>query len=91
MEIQLVSTCHCVFSAALCSSVLADEEELWKWIKGTCSDYFILFQVMLLYHVNSWFRLILFSDLLLPEIKKKSEKMRQGRELYCIYLLSFMC
>lgn len=79
-----------MFSAALCSSVLADEEELWKWIKGTCSDYFILFQVMLLYHVNSWFRLILFSDLLLPEIKKKSEKMRQGRELYWIYLLSFM-
>ncbi|XP_051750591.1 cytosolic phospholipase A2 gamma-like [Ctenopharyngodon idella] len=38
-----------LYLQALCSSVLADEEEIWKWIKA----------------------------LLLPEIKKKCEKMRQ--------------
>ncbi|XP_067264369.1 cytosolic phospholipase A2 gamma-like [Chanodichthys erythropterus] len=26
-----------VYLQALCNSVLADEEELWKWIKGTCT------------------------------------------------------
>ncbi len=32
---EMLCLFHLVFSAAVCSSALADGEATWKWIKGT--------------------------------------------------------